>query len=276
MVEQLRNPEQVELLRADFFARNEPNAAWSHTIGNHLMIPALRGFWPMSANHATSGHVYVDDISCDYDLEMINNPLLFQVGYGLPPACGFTSASSQYLTYGADDVQHDILGTETNVLAAQRGLSLGCWVRFTVLGTNVGIISKWNVAGAQYAYLLMKSNTNLIYFFVSGNGIAFVSVNSAAVAIDTWYFVMGRFVPSTTIDLYVDNVRASNAVGTPASIFDSSQPLEIGRFDGAANYLDGVISLAWLSASTCWDGVAGTRDVIPWALYEHSKRLFNK
>lgn len=276
MTTQVRNDQMVELLRADFFARNEPNAAWSHTVSDHLLLPALRGFWPMSANHATANGVFVDDIACGYDLEMINTPEIMIGIQGLLPCVHFTSANSEYLTYGADDIQHDILGTETNVIAAQRGLAMGCWVHFATLGATVGIMGKWAGAGNQRSYSLYKTAANVLQFYVSGNGIASVVVSSAAViAAGIWYHVVCRYVPSTTIDIYVDGVRTSNAVGTPASLFNSTQPLEMAIVD-AGNYLNGYLSLAWLAASTCWDGAAGTRDVIPWCLYEHSKRLFNK
>jgi hypothetical protein len=277
MTVQIRSDDMVELLRADFFARNEPNAAWSHSVSDHQLLPALRGFWPMSANHITANGVYIDDIACGYDLEMVNTPLIEVFPLGLPPVCLFWAPNTQYLTYGADDLQHDILGTEATILTAQRGLTLGCWVRFTTLGALAGIMSKWEATiGNQRSYCIYKSAADQIVFAVSGNGAASVVVTSTAViAVDTWYHVVGRFVPSTTLDVYVDAVRTSNAVGTPASLFDSTEPFQIGRVD-RANYLSGRISLAWLAASCCWDSAAGTRDVLPWALYEHSKRMYNK
>jgi hypothetical protein len=230
----------------------------------------------MSANHATAGGIFVDDIACGYDLEMINTPKLLLAGYGLAPCCLFTAANTEYLTYGADDIQHDILGTEATVIAAQRGLTIGIWVYFSTLGANVGIFGKWLSAGNQKSYLIYKNNADQLQFYVSGDGAAQVVVtNIPAVTASTWYHVVGRFVPSTSLDIFVDGVRTSNAVGIPAALFNSNQPLEMGRVDGA-NYLNGFLSLGWLSASTCWGGVAATRDVIPWALYEHSKRMFNK
>jgi hypothetical protein len=278
MVEQIRNDSSVELSRADFFARNEPNAAWSHTVSDHLLLPALRGFWPMSAHHVTvQSGAFVDDIACDYDLSMKFTPTLQVMPYGLPPACLFTGAN--YLTYPINDIQHQILGTETNILAAQNGLTLGCWVMFTALGVLAGIMSKWEATiGNERSYCLFKSAADQIVFAVSGNGAASVTVTSPAViAANTWYHVIGRFAPSTTwnvLDVYVDAVGTPSAVGL-ASLFNSSEPFQIGCED-RANFLSGYVSLAWLCASCCWDGNAGTRNVIPFALYEHSKRLFNK
>jgi len=278
MTENIRNDSMTELLRADFFARNEPNAAWSHSISNHLMIPALRGFWPMSAHHVTAQAAYVDDIACGFDLGMINTPWLQQGGLGLPPICQFVAANSEYLTYGADDIQHDILGTETIVTTTQRGLSLGCWVHFTTMGALTGIIGKWWSATDNRAYLLYKNAADQIEFAVSNLGTAastVIATSAATIAADTWYWVMGRFIPSVKLDVYVDLRRDSSVAAAPAAIFNSSRPLEVGTIDGAC-FLDGYLSLMWLAASTTWDGVATTRDVIPFALYEHSKRIFNK
>jgi len=278
MTENIRNDSMTELLRADFFARNEPNAAWSHTVSDHLLLPALRGFWPMSAHHVTAQSAFVDDIACGFDLGMINAPYLGIRTYTLAPTCGFTAPQSRYLTYGADNVQHDIVGTETIVPANNRGLTLGCWVFFDALGSEEGLIAKMLTAGNQLSYWLYKSAADQIVFSISslGTPASTVSVTSTAtIAAGIWYHIIGRFVPSTALDVYVDSVRTTNAVGVPASLFDSTQPLEMGRIDGGS-YITGFLSLAWLCASRCWDNQTGTRDVLPFALYEHSKRLFNK
>lgn len=276
MTEQIRNCDLAEILRPDFFARNEPNASWSHTISNHLMIPALRGFWPMSANHAAVGQpisYYVDDIGCDYDLAVVNNPLLRLGERGLPPTCQF--AGNNYLTYGSADLQHGILGTEANVLAAQRGLSLGGWFKFTELAGVQGLISKWqSVISDERAYRLYKDATHHIVFEISDDGIASSLVQSTGtVAANFWYCLAGRFVPSTALDVYINAVQTPAATAM-ATVHNCTEPFIIGATD-RGNYFIGEASLCWLAASMAWDGNASTRNVIPFALFEHSKRMYN-
>lgn len=275
MTTQRRNSEQVELLRADFFARREPNAAWSHTVSDHLLLPGLHCFWPTSAHHDTHQAVYVDDIACDYDLTMTNTPVLQLWSLGLPPCVQFTAANSQYLTY-ADDGQFDILGTETHIIAAQRGLALGGWFRFSALANLQGMMSKWISVGNQRSYRIYKDAANHIVFEISslGTAITAVAVTSAGtVAADTWYHIFARFVPSTAMDIYIDAVPTTLAVGVPASIWHSNAAFAVGRTDGA-NYANMYASLMHLCASSCWDGNAATRNVIPFALFEHSRTMF--
>jgi hypothetical protein len=276
MATQIRNADMVDLLRADFFARNEPNASWSHAVSDHMLLPALRGFWPMSANHAAVGQpisYYVDDIGCDYDLAVVNNPLLRLGERGLPPTVQF--AGNNYLTYGAADLQHGILGTEANVLATQRGLSLGGWFKFTELAGVQGLISKWqSVISDERAYRLYKDATHHIVFEISDDGIVSNLVQSTGtVAINTWYHCVGRFVPSRALDVYIDAAPTTAATAMVA-IHNCTEPFEIGRTD-RGNYFIGEASLCWLAASMAWDSNASTRGVIPFALFEHSKRMFN-
>jgi hypothetical protein len=278
MTEQIRNAELIELIRPDFFARDEPNASWSHAISNHLSLPDLHCFWPMSAHLHTHVTEYISDIASGFNLTMTNDPLSQLFPTTLVPCVQFDSANSRYLSY-ADDPQFDIYGTETHVLAAQRGLTMGGWFRWHTLANAQGMMSKWITAGNQRAYRIYKTAGHNIVFEVSSLGTAasVVTVTSTGtVAANTWYHIVGRFVPSVALDVYIDAVRTTNAVGTPASIFHANSTFSIGRTDGGS-YMDGFTSLCFLCASICADSTAAAnRDLIPWALYEHSKRMFNK
>ncbi len=50
MPTQKRNPENVDLLSADFAMRNEPNVAWGNVISALVNLPGVRAVWPMSGN----------------------------------------------------------------------------------------------------------------------------------------------------------------------------------------------------------------------------------
>lgn len=276
MVEQIRNSDLVALLRPDFFARNEPNASWSHAVSDHQLIPGLHAFWPCSAHHDTHVNVYVDDIACGYDLTMNNTPTLQVWDLGLPPCVKFSSIATQYLEH-PDDGQFDILGTETHLLAAQRGLAMGGWFRFWSTAGTQALMSKWTAAGNQRAYRMYKNAGNNIVFEVSNGGaIVDGTVTSAGtVAADTWYWICARFVPSTAMDIYIDSVRTTSVAAIPASIWHSNAVFNVAR-SNATDPGNFYASLMWLAASRLWDNAAATRDVLPFALYEHSKRMYNK
>lgn len=275
MVEQIRNDDQIELQRGDYFARNEPNAAWSHAVSDHQLLPALHAFWPTSAHHDTHVNVYADDIACGYDLTLNNTPLFQLWNLGLPPCIRFNVPGSNYLEH-PDDGQFDILGTEAHVLTAQRGLALGGWFRWIDRTGQQGLMSKWTSIGNQRSYRIYKNAAHAIIFEISNGGAAVDATvtSSGTVSNDIWYHIVGRFIPGTAMDIYIDAVRTSAATAV-ASIFHSNAVFNVAR-SNATDHFYGYASLLWLAASCCWDGNAATRNVIPWALYDHSRRMYNK
>ncbi len=275
MTTQRRNDELVNILRPDFFSRSEPNASWVHYQGAIMSTCGLSGFWPMSAVTKSPVGIFAKDVACGYDLTATAIPtfgyLLSATQTGLPPWIKFVSASSQYLTYGVDEIQHDVIGTETHISADERGLTIGGWFKFTTVPASImGLISKWEqTIGNERAYRLYKSAANQIVFQVSNSGAdSFTVTSSAAVVIDTWYHIYGRFDPSTEIAVFVDNVKAVNVAAIPASVFDSDEPLEIGRTD-RGSYLDGRASMCQLNAAYLSDSIIE-------ALWEQSRVMYSK
>lgn len=274
MTTQRRNNEMVNLLRADFFGRSEPNASWVHYPGAITQLAGLRGYWPMSAQIVSGGNTYARDTVCGYNLAYTNTPtagyLVSATQTALPPWVHFVAASTQYLTYAADDAQHDILGTDTTISANERGLTLGGWFKFdTVPASVMGLMSKWLVAGNQCSYQLIKTAANNIAFEITADGSTVVTVTSAGtVVVDTWYFLAGRFDPSATLDVWIDNVKTSQAVAGTASIFNGTEPFQIGRTN-QTNYFDGY-------ASHCYLAAAQQSDAIINALWEQSRVMYGK
>lgn len=230
----------------------------------------------MALLHLVTPNIYAHDNATDHDLELINTPT---AGYlesatqtALPPWIDFVAATSQYLDHGADDSQHDITGTETYISANERGLTLGGWFKFTTVPASVfGLISKWYILGGtnQGAYRLIKTAANTIQFDITTDGSTVVSATSTAtVAKDIWYHLYGRFDPSTELAVFVDNVKATNAVAIPASVFNSNEPLQVGR-TSRANYLDGKASMCHLNSAQLSDGIIEV-------LWEQSRVMYGK
>lgn len=276
MTSQKRNDELVNLLRPDFFARNEPNASMVHYPGAILSTCGLQGFWPMSVIHNITPNIFAHDIATEHDLEFINGPT---AGYldsvtqtSLPPWVNFVAATSQYLDHGTDDSQHDITGTEAHVAANERGLTLGGWFKFmTVPASIFGLISKWYIAGPpnEGAYRLIKTAANTIQFDITTDGVTVVSATSTQVVTTaTWYHLYGRFIPSHELAVFVDNEKTALAAGIPAAIFNSTEPLQIGR-TSRANYLNGKASMCHLNAAQLSEGIIEV-------LWEQSRVMYSK
>jgi hypothetical protein len=273
MTSQKRNDEMVNILRPDFFARNEPNASWVHYQSAIMSTCGLQGFWPMSTVINTGTH-YAMDNACYYPLTAHAYPTF---GYlstatitALPPWVNFVAANSQYLAYAADDPQHDIIGTEAYISANERGLTLGGWFKFTTVPASwFGLISKWWLTGNDGAYCLLKSPANNIVFGVTTDGATSVAIASTTTIVaNTWYHLYGRFDPSTEIAVFVDNVKTTLAAGIPATIFNADEPFAIGWAD-RGSYLDGKASMCHLNASYLSDSIIEV-------LWEQSRVMYGK
>lgn len=126
MITQVRPSEMVDILGVDLQKRRESQFAWKSVISQFLALPVLRGFWPMSAVSHTAAD-QARDISGNGNHLTNNNVSTF--GYestSLIPQVSF-NGTTQYLSRadaGGGDWA-DIIGTETYVGAAKRGLTSG-------------------------------------------------------------------------------------------------------------------------------------------------------
>lgn len=269
MTVQIRNDQAVDLLTGDFFPRYEPNAAMVHAASVKQQQVGLRAYWPCSGQVVTHQGEWVTDMGGGaFHWPAYNSPTF--ASQGLFPYVGFASASSQYLSY-ADNPQFDILGTEANVRAGFNGLTISFWVYFATIGgiANIGLISKWTSAGNQRSYRIIRLPANNIQFDITTDGSTVVSVTSTGtVAVDTWYHIWAKFVPSTTMTIAIDNSPTTLAAGVPASIFHSTATTSAARTDGAG-YLNGRLS----QISIC---AAAQNDVTLMTEYEQTRAWIGK
>lgn len=110
-----------------------------------------------------------------------------------------------------------------------KGLTLGLWVLADATpSVGVGVMSKsGGVTDRGYAVIW---NSTGLQFLVSSNGAAtFVSPILPATAVGVWHFVVGRFIPSAEVAIFVDGVKAVLTAGIPATINAPAQNFEIGR-----------------------------------------------
>ncbi|MHA2263565.1 MAG: hypothetical protein ACXAEN_14310 [Candidatus Thorarchaeota archaeon] len=265
MSQQDRNAELVALLETDFVGRNEPNYAWKSACSSIQALPGLRGFWPMSAFGST-GNAF-DQSGNIRTLTYNGNPTY---NYnGLVPYIDF-DGTGDYLS-AIDHPSLDILGTETYVAAAARGLTTGGWFYAGVLTALMFAIGKGLVVDATDSYRLLWRGdlANDPFFFSVSNGAAQISITSTIpTSTSLWYFAVGRYVPSTSIDIYVNNNKNTLAAGVYAALGNSPDPFTVGASGTPNSHLTGRASLCWLCAEALSDTMIS-------ALFENQRAMFN-
>jgi hypothetical protein len=245
---QRRNDELVDLLTPDFQARDEPNFAWRCLSSAMLSWPVLYAAWPMSANRYTSASRVRDIASQLYSLQENGDPTY---GYdNLAPVC--------YLDGTGDDLTRadggagnwaDIIGNESHVIAANRGLTVGGWFNFENAATQEGLITKATAVGAGVAYYIEKQANDTIRAAISNNGVAIFTADSAATTTGVWYCCFLRYVPSTSVQIFLNGVFTTTVAAIPATLNDSAADFHIGVFGGGTARYSGYVSACLLSAS---------------------------
>jgi len=124
--------------------------------------------------------------------------------------------------------------------------------------------------GGQKGYWLVKTAANNISFSISNSGAdEFTATSTGTVTTGQWYFCVGRFDPSTTVDVFLDGVKDTNAVGIPAAVFNTNNAFRIGTQDATLLLLDGKVSNCFLCASQLSDSIIT-------ALWEQSRVMYGK
>ncbi len=260
---QVRNTEMVDILSTDFVKRNEATLAWGKACSMFQMLPGLRGFWPMSS---------VDENGNAIDLSGQGRTLSY---HGNPFYAGSVLRSfitldgtGDYLSR-ADEAGLDIIGTESYISTGLQGLTFGGWFYTTTVAAGSRVMmGKSNSATNNRSFIQLYSGASAISR-VSPNGTvaAQVSVTSSeTIAINTWYFIVTQYKPSTKLSIWVNDVETQNLVGVPVALYSSNAPLEIGAENGAALHV-GSTTLNFLCAACLPDRVIK-------ALYHHTRSLF--
>src|SRR5690606_20574011 len=169
---------------------------------------------------------------------------------------GFFDGSTAYLR-ALDAPGNSFEGTESLISAGIRGLTVGGWFRFDQLARVEGLITKYVTTTNNRTFRISKHTSDNIQFAVSSDGTSAtqVVVTSAVGAVTTnqWYFIVGRFDPNTSIDLWINETKYTNTTGVPASVFNSTSDLCIGAYSGGTNLLDGRASLCFITMSALTD-----------------------
>lgn len=231
-------------LASEFIRRNDLVARWGLTISSFLAIPGLVGFWPMSSVQRSTGNVY--DLSGQGRTLTYNGNPTFDVHNQFVPYIDM-DGSGDFLSR-ADETDLDIIGSETIFPSGQRGLTVGGWFKSDSLAAFETLISKWGDPGNQKSYILQVAS-GVPLFGISTDGSAASTVSHVSISTNTWYFIVGRFVPNTFFSVYV-NATGSHQATTIATLFNGTAAFQIGTHNSGTSILGGSASLCFLSAKS--------------------------
>lgn len=239
---QERNPDQVRLLSTDFITREEFFADEARILSAVLMMQQgggsnLRWGW------------------------LGDSDQLFGEANTSSPMGSTGISSADYFATNNGGPYVDFNGTTEYFSEADnawqepttRRFLVWTWANIDNYTGDMTIASKWDASTNERAWRLWFNNAAGVFTFsTSVDGTAVVSVASTYTeSLDTWYFVAGWFVPSTRLRIYVAAAtelaltQDTNAVATPASIFNGTEDFMIGASDNGAG------------ATDLWDGSLG-------------------
>lgn len=221
-------------------------------VAQFLALCGLRGFWPMSA--FGSGGTCYDQSGNGRTLTYNGNPVY---GYdGQAPYIRF-DGTGDYLGR-ADEAGLDITGTETYVLAGQRGLTLGGWFWPENAVSGQYLMSKW-AGGGNLSYALILSGNvagDPVAFYISDDGAGFDNVASVTgYTTSTWHWVVGRFNDADTgeeLAAWLDNEKTTVTTARNA-IFSGAAPFNISGFNNGSALYTGRASFCFLCAAALSD-----------------------
>jgi len=129
-------------------------------------------------------------------------------------------------------------------------MTCGGWFYATTSGAKRGWINKWYQTGVnQRSYALYVDVSDAATFDISADGIgtSVKSVAGSAISTDQWTFAVGRIACGVSQDVFVNGTWIRDTASVPASVYDGSCKLYVGRWnESGANYWDGYSAQWWL------------------------------
>lgn len=265
---QRRNPEMVNFLKADFQALFDAGYSWKTVINMHLALPGLRGFWPMSAVGYQAASVARDISVNGHNLGDGGGGVQFGSDQTFIPIADFQGGANDYLTLadaGAGDWA-DVLGTETYIKTADRGLTIGGWFYDAALSGAIEHLIAKEDGGANLQYRLVKDAADLLQFRVWAGPVTVTSV--ATLSAPGWNHCVGIY-DAANQDLHVilNGALATNAGAAPAALPDTGAAFSIGADSAGANLFTGFGSMCFICA-------AALDTVVAQSLYWHAAALY--
>ena len=261
--------EQIELLTSldrrvkaleqlETMSRRESIIASSLLRSEILGLLGLRGYWP--------GNAYIYD-GTEYELsDQSGNKITFDVGGGQPETNLAATIDYPEVVYdGSNDFNmmvsdynnYKITGTETGVASAYRGLTLGAWCYFDTTASGVEYIMAKRQAAVVSYYLYRSSGGYPLFGVTDDASDTRDATGSVAIGSGSWHFIVGKFDPSTDVQVFHNGTWYTNTTTPHASIYDGTAKLTLSARDDAATpgqfKLDGRLAHIWLCAANISD-----------------------
>ena len=239
-----------------------------NVLASYLELPGLVGFWPMSSVQRSTGNAY--DLSGQGRTLTYNGNPAYTFHNGLVAYIDL-DGTGDFLSR-ADETDLDITGDGESAVytSGAAGLTIGGWFWADAFTGDPVLINKWLPTGNQKSYLLHFTTTGAVKFAVSSTGADDFTITTTTVATTgTWAFCVGRYIPSTSIAAVINPDTTTNITSIPASIFNSTASLNIGRLsDTNSNLLNGRAALCFLCANSLGDDLISS-------LFQSSRVLFS-
>lgn len=143
--------------------------------------------------------------------------------------------------------------TQPYMNAALRGLTLGGWFYFDgAAAADEYLMARWN-PGVLQAYRLLRLAAGTIQGSIDAGGGAVSVTTTATVGALAWTWIVLRFDPSTTMDIFVNRDITTLAVGVPATIQNTALDFTIGADHLGGNCFDGRIGRGFVCAAVLPD-----------------------
>lgn len=252
------NAKMIGDLSAWFLRNNNPAVSLGMIDDLYKSLPGLRGYWPCTSVGA-SGEL-VDMSGNSLHLTNVSSSV-----FGVSNLASYVEydGSADYHNR-ADTSAFDVLGTEAYIESP--GLTIGAWVLPTTTSGNEWIISKNDAAtNANSSYYLLKNGSNWQLALNSGTN-ADSTTTSGGVDVENWQLVIGRFIPSVSIDVILNDEKTTSGTAF-SSINNSTAPFNISGRNNGNGLFDGKISRPFICASAVSDDYL-------FALYEMSRVLY--
>lgn len=251
----VKNQALIEGLRAYFPGRLENSFQWPRAIGILQGLPALRAAWVGERDISGNGQT----------LTFGGNTVVSH--HGLAAIVNLPGAAADSLA-AADSATLSVIGTEATVVAALRGLTLGCWARIDDLGSGDNyLLAKWESATAANGSYRLYHNGDDIFFSVTSGTTNYTASIADVITVGDWFFAAGRFDPSTNVFVNFNRVDAVGAGSAPASLNDSTVSFRVGARTASADEMNGAIALPFLTASFL-------PEYFVRAFFDHTRGLF--
>jgi hypothetical protein len=243
------------------YVDGEVTTSSGNWLSEFLNIPALTGLW-------TTGF----DMSSSLLADLSGNTHRLKAragGPALDQACGmgYWRLNGNNEGFSGDGNIFDVTGKDEFISNAY-GMATAGWFALKHTGTaSNALMSKRGGSGSNSWAITYNavSGCQIIYFDVYEDGTnvaASTFINLGGTYLTTWFYCAARYVPGSSIDLFVNGSWAGTETSIPASIHSNSASFRFGGQASIPTPGPGFAGLGWHSfTSVCQSTIENTYNV---------------